>query len=74
MANPECTIGCVIAQRLTGALTGLGIPYEKLSDVIYKELREISLDLIVGDWLEFPNGDTYTKTFTVKTFMEDKNE
>ena len=58
-------IGCYIAQRLTTALTGNGIDYETLSRMIYDEMQSISNEHSNGDWLTMPNGDTYTKTFTV---------
>jgi len=58
-------IGCAIAQRITAALTGHGIPYQELSDIIYKECLDIAREQNNGDWLEMPNGDTYTKTYTI---------
>ena len=57
--------GCRIAQRLTAALSGHGIAYAVLSKIIYQECQDIAKEQINGDWLEMPNGDTYTKTFTV---------
>lgn len=39
--------------------------YDALATVVYDELLEIAHEQISGDWLEMPNGDTYTKTFTV---------
>lgn len=58
-------IGCYIAQRLTMALTGNGIDYDKLSKIVYDECQAIANEHSNGDWLAMPNGDTYTKTFTV---------
>lgn len=58
-------IGCRIAQRLTSALTGLGISYDQLAKIVYSEMLAIAHEQVNGDWLEMPNGDTYTKTFTV---------
>lgn len=51
-------IGCAIAQRLTAALTGNGIPYEKLADLVYGELRTVAQELKRGDWIELPGGVT----------------
>ena len=61
---PQDNLGCTIAQRITGALTGHGIPYQELADIVYGEFRAIAREQKDGDWLEFPNGDTYTKTYT----------
>jgi len=58
-------IGCMIAQRITSALTGHGIPYQQLADIVYKECLDIARGQKNGDWLETPNGDIYTKTYTV---------
>lgn len=62
--NENNNIGCMIAQRITSALTGMGIGYNQLADVIYKECIDIAKEQKNGDWLEMPNGDTYTKTYT----------
>jgi hypothetical protein len=62
MAN----IGCIIAQRLTMALSGLGISYEKRSKVIYGEFLDISNEMDIGDWLEFPDGTTFELTYKPK--------
>jgi len=64
-------VGCAISQRLTAALTGNGIPYEKLSKIIYGEMLDIALELRIGDWIEMPNGDTFTKTFSIKDSTEE---
>jgi hypothetical protein len=56
-------IGCVIAQRITAALTLMGISYDDLSKVVYKECSDIAKEQKLGDWLEMPNGSTYTLTF-----------
>ena len=69
-------MGCVIAQRLTNSLLGLlgfGISYEDIARMVYKEMLEISLELEDGDWLEMPNGDTFTKTFSVKKMYDTTN-
>jgi len=63
--EPRTATGCIIAQRITGALTGMGIPYQELADVVYGEFKAISREQQNGDWLEFPTADTYTKTYTV---------
>lgn len=55
-------IGCCIAQRLTSALVGNGIDYDKLSTIIYGEFRAIASEQKVGDWLEFPDGTCYTRS------------
>lgn len=64
------SVGCMIAQRITSALTGHGIPYDELSKIIYKECMDIGLEQSNGDWIEMPNGDTYTKTFSVNRHLE----
>ncbi len=59
-------IGCRVSQRLTAALVGTAHKdYEVLSKLIYNEFMSIANEQRNGDWLEMPNGDTYTKTFTV---------
>lgn len=65
MKNSNNNIGCMIAQRITNALTGNGIDYQVIADIIYKECIDIAREQNTGDWLEMPNGDTYTKTYTV---------
>lgn len=52
-------IGCILAQRLTTALMGLGIPYAQIADIVYRELRDITNEQDSGDWLEMPNGQAY---------------
>lgn len=59
-------IGCMIAQRISSALLGLGLSYKEVTDVVYKECLDIAKEHTLGDWIEMPNGDTYTKTFEVK--------
>ena len=58
-------IGILLAQRLTSALSLHGIMFDALATVVYDELLKIAHEQVNGDWLEMPNGDTYTKTFTV---------
>lgn len=57
----EIRIGCAVAQRLTYALCGKGIPYDELSKIVYGELLAISRELEPGDWLELPDGSSWTK-------------
>ena len=57
-------IGCLIAQQLTSALAGkCGLTYKELSDIIYGEFNALAEFHRKGDWLELPNGTTYTCTF-----------
>lgn len=49
-------VGCMIAQRLTASLTGLGLDYATLSGIIYGELRTLASELAPGDWVELPDG------------------
>lgn len=56
-------IGTRIGQQLTAALTGHGIPHDQLSEIIYKELDAIATFHKPGDWIEMPDGTTYTLTF-----------
>lgn len=63
-------IGCMIAQRISAALLGLGIDYQIITDVVYQECLNIASEHEVGDWIEMPNGDTYTKTYTVERTKE----
>jgi hypothetical protein len=59
------SIGCMIAQRITSLMTGYGLTYEQVCKLVYGELDQIATEQVNGDWLEMPNGDTYTKTYTV---------
>ena len=64
--NMENNIGCRIAQRITSALVGIAHrDYAVISKIVYNECMDIANEHHNGDWLEMPNGDTYTKTFTV---------
>lgn len=56
-------IGYTLAQRLTAALCLNGIPYQQLVDIIYSELSDIGNELELGDWLQLPNGTTFTCTY-----------
>ena len=59
--------GCRIAQRITASLCGQAFrDYEVISKLVYSECMAIAEDQENGDWIEMPNGDTYTKSFTVK--------
>jgi len=59
-------IGCAIAQRLTSALSGLGLPHDQVSKIVYDECRAIASELEKGDWLEMPDGDTFSMTLKVR--------
>lgn len=69
-AHKKPPVGCMIAQRITSALTGHGIDYAELSKIVYSECMDIGLEQSNGDWIEMPNGDTYTKTFSVNKHLE----
>lgn len=58
-------IGLMLAQRLTASLTGYGIPYNDLAYHIYGELNNIGKELSKGDWLQFPNGTSFTMDYKV---------
>lgn len=60
---PRTPIGCVLARRLTSALVGLGIPYARVTDLVYSECRKIASEAGTGDWLEFPDGTTFILSF-----------
>ena len=59
-------IGIAIAQRLTYLLVGKGLNYNDLSEIVYGAFNQISKETNIGDWIELPNGDTFTKTFQIK--------
>jgi len=63
----EEKVGCAIARRMVDALVGEGIPYNRLVEIVYGEFERMSLNNTPGDWLELPNGDTYTLTFKVRS-------
>ena len=54
-------IGCAVAQRVVMALTLNGVAYQRLADIVYKELREIAEEQKPGDWLELPGPVSYTR-------------
>lgn len=60
-------IGCRLAQRLTTALCGYGVPYDKVQEIVYKEIQDISDEQSEGDWIEAPNGDNWTRGKKVMT-------
>lgn len=63
----EAPIGCRIAARLTDSLNSkVPVPYPQLQRWIYEELEEIGHEQALGDWIEMPNGTTYTLTFKPK--------
>ena len=66
--------GCLLGQRLVAALTGHGIPYDKLVDIVYPELQAIADDQIIGDWVESGNGTTWTLTFKPNTNNTEDNQ
>ena len=50
-------IGCMIAQRITSALTNHFIKsdnhdYETLADIVYGEISDIASEQQIGDWIE----------------------
>lgn len=55
-------LGCAIAQRIVSALTGNGIDYQRLVDIVYGEMRAIANEQRAGDWLELPGGTCYTRS------------
>lgn len=58
-------VGCILAQRLTSALSARPkYDYASIRDIVYGELSAIASEQRKGDWLEFPNGTTYEMTFT----------
>lgn len=60
-------IGCRIAARLTDSLNSkVAVPYLLLQRWIYEELEELGQEQELGDWIELPNGTTYTLTFKPK--------
>ena len=59
-------VGIRIASRITDALIGHGIPYQDLVDIVYDTCITVAHAHVTGDWIEMPNGDVYTKTFTAK--------
>lgn len=57
-------IGCRIAARLTDALNSkVPVPYANLETWVYEECERIGKEQRIGDWIELPNGTTYTLTF-----------
>ncbi len=57
-------IGCRIAARITDALNPvLPVPYRAIEKVVYEECAQIGKEHRIGDWIELPNGTTYTLTF-----------
>lgn len=67
-------IGCILAQRLTTALTGLGIDFATIQNIVYAELAAIGHEQNKGDWIALPDGTTYEMTFKARktgTFEKD---
>jgi hypothetical protein len=61
-------IGLRLASILTmeignSGLLKQGLDYRQLEEFIYKTVSDLAHDQRVGDWLETPNGTTYTLTF-----------
>lgn len=57
-------IGCRIASRLTNYLNDRApVPYRDLEEWVYTECDRIGREQRLGDWIELPNGTTYTLTF-----------
>ena len=65
MTNNET--GLRLASLLTAELKASGIvkdsvSFNELELVVYEELTRIGREQLVGDWLEMPDGTTYTLT------------
>lgn len=57
-------VGVMLGQRITYALAGkVHADYQTLADLVYGELLRIAREHEPGDWIELPNGTTYTMTF-----------
>ncbi len=60
--NPN--IGVPIARRLFYKLAGkCNLSARELEDIIYGDLNQLASEATIGDWIELPNGTTYTLTF-----------
>jgi len=62
--NQNAPIGCMIAQRLTSALTGHFMQsdnrdYKTLANIVYGEISDIANEQEIGDWIETADGSTY---------------
>lgn len=71
--------GCVISRRITGVVCDLisrkskldKIPtYNDVKDVVYGEMLNIVHEQEKGDWIEMPNGATYTMVFKPNEGLE----
>ena len=61
-------VGCMIANLITTALAGrCSLSYDELHKIVYRECSELSDFHKLGDWIEMPNGATYTLTFKPST-------
>lgn len=62
--EPPANTGIMLAQRLTSALVIPNVSdYRQRSKAIYSELSAIASEMKKGDWLQFPDGTTFTMTF-----------
>ena len=59
-------VGILLAQRLTNALTLMGVPYDSLVRVVYGTMSEVDRELNLGDWIEFPSGNSYVKESAIR--------
>lgn len=61
-------IGIILAQRLTGMLTGApDTTRETISAIVYGELMNVARMLEHADWVELPDGTTLTVSFKPKS-------
>lgn len=57
-------IGIILAQRLTGMLTGApDTTHETMSSIVYGELMNVARMLEHADWVELPDGTTLTVSY-----------
>lgn len=57
-------IGTRIAAKITDNLAGkVGSDYAAIERIVYETCLEIARNSYSGDWIELPNGATYTLTF-----------
>lgn len=63
-AKSDSGIGIILAQRLTGMLTGApDTNYETMSAIVYGELGSIASMLDHADFIELPGGTTLKVSF-----------
>lgn len=61
MFNVGSRIASVVADTL--AHKGLGLSYDEIVAIVYPLFEELGERHELGDWIELPNGTTYTLTF-----------